>query len=384
MISTALVLLGVAAGSRGGEVNARTFFALLKNYSASFHDVTFLYEGDGAKPEQDHSRRIVSRFQGLYAYRADGASLVDVFGFDTGGKPDSRLLFGILNHRLEMLNASPDIPTPIRHLEPVTTNGGPGSLNRPNAPERIFLAWFFNSLGDPSEYDYEADGWGDVGNHHCLKVRMLEQPRSRLKGWIGGLPLVRYWADLERDGYPLRIEYYRGDDLELRTEIQRLERVPLPNGRHIWFPAEGKSESFGAGIVDGKAAYSKEPTFFETHKILLSTLKFDQNLRDSFFDVKKHAAVANDEDLRKLQHELGRFQVAERATVKPKSQRSDPESLQKQLEDALAEADRQAQRLEASSAARQGVGWWEVVTWGLGVAGIAAFSGALYWSWRRS
>ena len=114
----------------------------------------------------------------------------------------------------------------------------PGMLNRPDAPERIFLPWYLRSLGDPAEYELETLGWEDVEGLVALKLSMLSRPRSSLGSWIGGLPVIRLWIDVERDGYPLRIERFRGEDLQACSEIVEMAKLALPDWRSIWSPSQ--------------------------------------------------------------------------------------------------------------------------------------------------
>ena len=329
-ISMALAMASVAQDQSAPD--PREVFARLKRYRTSFRDVSFLHEGtlvmakDG---ELGHTND--NHFQGYYAYRADGATLLDVFNYGREDQPMTRFLHSILNGRMEIMNASPDIEPRVADRSPEIVKGGPGSLNNPTSPQRIFLAPYFSTLGDASEHKPETQGWEEIDGRRCLKVKILARPESQLKGWAGGLPFVTLWFDLERDGYPLRLEYSRGDNLERRTEISRLQRIELPGGRHLWFPAEGRTSSyFGNMGRDKSSLYSKEPQSVETHRILLDTIKFDLNLSDGFFSVKKHAAVSNDEGLRKLQHQLD-SRPKDRGITLP----SDPESRQKRLDKAL-------------------------------------------------
>jgi hypothetical protein len=209
---------------------------------------------------------------------------------------------------------------------------------------------------------------------------MLAYPEARLKSWKGDLPYLTIWFDLARDGYPLRIERSRGDKLELRTEVTRLQRVDIPGGRRIWFPAQGKAWGFMGNLgKDRSSLYTKEPQSIGTYKVLFETIQFDRKLDDGFFSVKKHATAAEDEGLRKLQRQLEKSPKA-RATDLP----GDPESRRKRLDQALEEADRQAARLDASAAARSGVDLSQVLSAGFGIIGAVgvALLGFLYWRRR--
>ena len=175
----------------------------------------------------------------------------------------------------------------------------PGRWGALTAPSATFLAWYMPTLGEPAEHDFKALGWEDVNGRRCLKVHMLRQPKKLLEGWHGGLPYLRLWIDPQRNGYPVRFEYYRGEVLQFRGEITRMQRVQVPHGRAIWFPIQGRVWSFLA--QEGfRLVPRKEPASVDTHGVLIDTVKFNQGLKDSFFSVKKHALVASDEGLRKL------------------------------------------------------------------------------------
>ncbi len=378
--SLALVLASVARGDVG--IDSRAVFALFERYRSSFHDVSFLHEGTLARggPGANESQS-ANRFQTYYAYRsADGATLLDVFGYGRTDRPLSRTIFAILHDRAEFLNASPDSQSvPVARREPVTKPGGPGTLAITTSPETIFLPWYFSWLGEAPEHEPEIQGWEIIDGHRCLRIRMLKQPKSLLKGWVGELPYIQLWVDLERDGYPLRWEFYAGNVLQSRVQISHLERMILPSGRHLWFPATGKSWIYVGNLSKDRREFStKEPQSIGVHQILLNTVKFNQGLGDRFFSVKNHAKVADDEGLRRLQRQL-------ESRTEPRAERppSDAEGRQRQLDKALEEADRQADRLEASSAARAGPGWSEWTAIGLGVTGVVLLGGAFLLYRRR-
>jgi hypothetical protein len=231
------------------------------------------------------------------------------------------------------------------------------------------------------EHDVKVMQWEDIDGRRCLKISMLRQPKRLLVGWVGGLPYVRLWIDPQRDGYPLRYEYYRGDDLEFRCDITRMDHLKLPDGKFIWVPAKGRTSVFVRKTGRGGPDHTTEPTYTATHTILVDTVKFNQRLNDSFFSVNKHALVASDEDFRKLQRAL-ETEVATAAS-KVKSIPNDRESRRKRLDDALVEADRQSQRLEASSATRSGTGWLEILTGSMGVLGVGLLVGVVFWYWKN-
>ncbi len=307
---TSIVLLAAltALSQNDPSIDGKTLFAVFEKYHSAFHDITFLYDVRFSKADKVGDKELdpgsVRTMQGLYAYRSDGATLRDDFAMGTGVRPIGRTITCILHNRMEGMDASPDLLPAVRDRIPETGPGGPGVLAGPCSPERIFLAYYYPTLGDPAEHEIEFQGWEDVDSHRCLKVRMLQQARPLLKGWVGGLHFIKLWVDLKRDGCPLRYELYRGDDLEVRSEISRLEHLPLPGGRAFWLPVAGKTVTFLGQLGPGQIVHTKEPYTLEEIRILAESVKFDQGLGDSFFSVKKQALVASDEDLRKLQRQL--------------------------------------------------------------------------------
>ncbi len=300
MTAATLVIALLSTARSDPAPDARTVFALLERYRSTFLDVTFLHEGTLVNPAGESPKPAdTARFQSYYAYRNDGATLLDTFVASGDGR-NARTVRSVLNGRLETLDATPEYLPPVRDRVLDTTLGGPGSLAFPGSPERIFVGWYLRDLGDPAERDTEVLGWEDIEGHRCLGVKMLRYPKPSLKGWMGGLPFVKLWIDLERDGYPLRIEFFSGDNLEVRTEITRLERFKLPDGHTLWLPTGGKTSTYVGGSTRGGMVRSKEPLTIETHGILRDTVRFNQGLKDDFFSTKRHALVANDEDLKKL------------------------------------------------------------------------------------
>ena len=293
MLSLAFLLTAQSEPAMDGP----TVFALLQRYHSSFRDVSFIHEGKleytdagSASPiphaDSRHFMPIEATVRRSLIFSANKRASPRV-----APSPQSctAAWSGWTRRRIGTLRSVPGS----RRLDPA----GPGRWGD-QSPERIFLAWYFPTLGEPAEHDFKVLGWEDVDGHRCLKVSMLRQPKKLLQGWHGGLPYIRLWIDPQRDGYPVRYEYYRGDDLHIRGEITRMERVQVPEGRAIWFPTQGKVWGF---VGQHGLAVHKEPAYTDTHGVLIHTVKFNQGLKDSFFSVKKHALVASDEDLRKLQ-----------------------------------------------------------------------------------
>ena len=159
-----LALLGFLADP---PVDAQTVADIFRSYSSEYKDVQFLYEGTISPVDKNVPP--VS-FQGSYTYRSDGATLIDLF-YLGGGRPTTRLLSSLLRNQQEDLEASPDYLPPLRDREPRISASGSGALDRPDTPERFFLASFFRGHVNVEEYGLEPQGWEEIDGHRCLVVR---------------------------------------------------------------------------------------------------------------------------------------------------------------------------------------------------------------------
>ena len=172
-----LPLVLAAASAYEPPLDGKAVFALLQRYHAAVQDVSFLYEGRvtqlartaGVDPDPLNP----VQFQGLYAYRSDGATVMDVFSRKRGDTPNSRRTSTLLRGRVELLDASPDTLPPgmrLRDVKPATMYGGPGSLSRPDSPELMFLLFFsphpHRSLGPRA-----PNHWTGIGGRASLPPR---------------------------------------------------------------------------------------------------------------------------------------------------------------------------------------------------------------------
>ncbi len=357
------------------SVDAQTVAEVFRSYGSEFKDVQFLYEGTTRPAAPDGSTG--TTFQGSYTFRIDGATLIDLFMLD-GRRPTNRLLLSLCKDQMEELDASPDLSPRLSEREPTVSPGGPGSFNRPDSPEQLFLAWFFNSHANPEEYGLEPQGWEEVDGRRCLVVLAYDSPRRKPAQQHIPRSFVKLWLDLERNGNPLRIDWYVRNQIISQTFVT-LERLAAPKGRMVWFPSEAQTSSYGIRFEKGQVIRKTEPDFILTCKILPATIKFNQGFPDAYFSTKRHAFVTSDETLTKLRREL----ESSKPAAAPKEP-SDPESLKRRMDDALTRADAQAARLEASSAARAGGHWSEtILPWGALAIGVPLVGFLLYRSRSR-
>jgi hypothetical protein len=215
-------------------------------------------------------------------------------------------------------------------------------------------------------WGYRFLGWEDVGGHHCLKVQFDEV--YGLPDGIAERPTVRYWIDLERGGHPLKVEFRRGDKIRMRTAKIELEQVTGSDGRDYWFPVRGVTYVYPA-LVSG---YVDRPVAYEVYKVLDGTVRFNQNLPDSFFTLDWKGAVPENRQL-----------ATRRKEFRKPIRRSDPEGIKRQLENDLASANQQSEELEASSQARARWSWSALAQVTFASVGVVFLMAVGIWRWRR-
>jgi len=364
-----LTLALVSQTPDADELSAGQFLRIMNGLHSGIQDVTFVYEGTVRQVDSSVQRS----FQGLYSFRSDGATLVDVFSRPANDDaPDSRSIHAILNGSLETVRQVPDLGyLAQQNARPQSSKGGPGTLNMHKSPERILYLWYFQTLEDPEHYGYEFQGWEKVDGHVCAKVQLYRSPKDVALN-SKNPSLVRFWVDLQRGGHPLKAEFSRGPTLRIRNEIQ-LGRVRVSSEESIWFPIRGVTETFD----DGKLS------FRETYAVVDGSLRLNQGLDDSDFTVSiaQNKRLPDVGGLRQRQEQLEE-QWEEAKRIPPP--RTDPEGVKERLDKQLAEAERQAKQLEASSAARQRWGTTSVAQISLVLFGAVLLIGSVYWKWSMS
>lgn len=366
-MSALLLSLVLAAQVSDTEtLSAQQFLRLMKGLHSEIQDVTFVYEGIG-ELLNDQSHENEGGYQGLYSFRSDGATLLDIFNRSLrDDKPGYRFIHAILNGKMEGVTQIPDLG----FLKPETTKALPGVLNKPTSPERIVYLWYFQTLDDPARFGYQFQGWEDCDGHRCLKVQLYDVPEAGLEN-VEKKPTVKFWIDVGRGGHPLKVEYFAGPEINMRTEKIQLSQVPFAGGKSIWFPVRGETGSYYGGAKTVER--SSSPVSRETYAVVDGSIRFNQGLKNSYFTLDKNRSLPEIAGLRALQQRLNH--------VPPL--RTDPAGVKERLDKMLVEADQQAKQLEASSAARE---TWETGTAaqvGLIAFGVCSLGAAVFW-WRRS
>ena len=368
-----VVLLGQSAEPR---MTPAQFDRLMASFCDEVKDVAFVYEGFHAGfPEGTPLDSVSSTkpgngamFQGSYLMKYDAKNyrtLIDAFMTNQYRKPitETHDTYALIDGKLSMASRYPDQGTDAIGTEVA----GPGRLNQSDSPERIFFHWFFKTKRDYGELAFEDQGWEEVDGHRCLRVQLDVFPAAQLSKQVTDRAYMRFWIDLARGGHPLKVEYYNGfwyPGLNMRCHGIELGQVPLPDGRLVWFPVRGRTESFGT-----TKGMTSKPVGLETYFIVDGTIRFNQNPPDSMFQIQWKGKMPETAALAKLRKEFHR------------PVRNDPAGIKERLDRSLAEADSQTKQLDASAPQGEGwAAWWSRMAF-FG-SGVVLLAGTAVWKWR--
>ena len=370
MIAALIACLGTAFTPAGPSVDADQFAQLMMTVHAPLRDVSFVYEGDfryvGPPSYIKGKKDVLDRtFQGFYAFRADGATLLDLYDRFPSRNDLMHETTAMLKWKVERIGQYADRKNAIGNQK-LKYSGEPGTFFTDGTPARIFYAWYFQFwprrwISEPDVTGYEFQGWEEVDGHRCLRVQ-----RDALIHQSQG-PVLRFWVDLDRGGHPLKVELWMGGKLNFRVDRIKLDRLPIgEKGELVWLPVSGMEEDFV-----WEAEHRSTPFFRSTYAIVYGSVKFNQGLTDDQFTLNSNL-LGRTTELSKIRRTFD--------TTPP--MRTDPEGVKLRLEASLVEADQQSKELKASEPAAEG----QAVTtaWQLGSAGIALllFGSAAVWKWR--
>ena len=364
-----LLSVGFAAGQ---DITADQFARLVAASLASYHDVTFLFEGRlasvpvGTTPEEAMGGKKLGAqkleahgawYQGKYAYREDGNVLLEMTVnakfqvLPTTYKRSSGLVQGRLTNVEDDMQGGP--------VQVTEKNGRAGSINEPYSPQRIVSLWLLKQFADPGSWNYQFLGWEDIGGHQCLKVEL-----DQGQGWpvVPNRPVYRLWIDVARGGHPLRVEYVDKEGIRMRANGIELAEFATGDGKTLWFPVRGRLEMFA--LEGGR--YEARVAGIESYFVLDDTLKINQGVPDLEFDVKAKAVAAK------------------RLAAKAARPGGTIEGMKRGLEKNLQLAESQAEELRASASDEDP--WWSGVgvPVTIGAFGLAALAGALWVRHKRA
>jgi len=334
-------------GSSESLLDSDQLQQLLRTAFEPFRDVTFVYEGS-LKALGDTSDGY--NYQGSYSFRHDGATLLDVI--EQPLRADRALTnttHFMLHGKLHSSSKILDVIT----TDPIVSKGGPGALNQPGSPERFLLLWFLQTLETPADYSYECLGWEALRDRRCLKIKLdSSKDQAFDKKWF-----FLFWLDVERGCHPLKVEFRHNAELRYVTEDIVLTMVEAQDGTELWLPTRAKTTTYSKG----------SPAFVESYSLVNGSLQLNRNMGDEQFSAKARYDVAGTPEMQSLRAKIGREPL--RGT--------DPAAVRQRLENALANADRQAGRLEASSSLRADWNWTFVLQSFLVLLGSSIVVGTL-------
>lgn len=360
-----IIILATFAVADDPAVDAPRFARLMAGLHGEIRDVSFIYEGSlkyigpasllekGQRPEdQDLS------FQGRYSYRADGSAALDYYSTRSkfhGVQMRTKLID--YKGKLVSMMMSPRHRAYARARSKARQTRSDGnSLVDTGSPERIFTQNFFQDYNRVGYSGFECPGWDEVEGHRCLRVAFAISPDSDVT--------FRFWIDMERGGNPLKIETYFGKNLWGRVDQVHLAQVRAEDGKEVWLPVAGRSQSF---VWEGKSLSS--PTYTEEYSVVPTSIRVNQGLSDKHFSIDVDDATGESEAMKRLRREI--------ESVPPV--RSDPAGVQERLDKQLAAADEQAQRLEASRGPRT---WTRPLQAGLIAVGGVVLAAVFLVRWR--
>ncbi|MGC8643130.1 MAG: hypothetical protein ACP5XB_24995 [Isosphaeraceae bacterium] len=363
------------AAQQDGQIGPDHLDRILRGLHDKIQDVSLICEGteETLQPELLDRQRTVRRrgFQCSYDYRSDSSARLDLYTYgDTADSLFQRQVRALLGRDLERYDAFPD---QVRIASVTSAIGSPYSFNVLGSPSALVYMWYFRfNSGKFASMNYENLGWEAIDGHRCLKVRM---------DFLPNMPANRrayreYWIDLERGGHPLRIDNYHGNLMGIRTSGIELCEFKGKGRERIWLPVDGVRDTFvwktaKRGLVRSEKAISRV-----TYHVVKSTVRFNQGLSDGYFRLRKKGEPLS----ARRPFDLSR--KFDKEAKKPPAVRSDPESVRERLDAKLAEAEKQAATLTASSRGRT---VWEpqvVVQATIAVAGAGLLFGA-WLVWRR-
>ena len=358
MIFSCLVAFASMAALPAEEsIDADQFARLISTLHAPIQDISFVYEGEfrylGPSSKIRGGKDALDRdYQGFYALRSDGATLLDLYDRFLAHDSLKRTTSAMLKWQVERFGQFADHKNAIGGK--IEHKGDPGTFFTDGSPERILFLWYFQFwpqrwISDPGVTGYEFQGWEDVDGHRCLRVQrdaLIHSPNG---------PVLRFWIDVARGGHPLKYEMRVGGKLEMHVEQIKLDRIPIAEGKEpIWLPVSGVEEDF---LWD--KTHTSSPMFRSTYALVNGSVRVNQGLDDDQFTLhsnlfSREPALAN----------------VRRTFDTTPPVRTDPEGVRLQLDAALAKANRESEQLKASSPAAPDR--FRTMLWQFGFAGLGS------------
>ncbi len=351
---------------------------LMQSARSDMSDFVLEYEGEVEyPPPEDRSLLHPNRLQGVtetytgaYARRSDGATRVDIYVEEPKTNVLRRHTVVNLNGKTESRSG-----TDIQKNSQITIRATmPQSLPGTSSYARIWLGDVVLGLAR-SSVPYRFEGMQQVEGRSCAVVRFAyneapETPRANVMSNV-------FWIDLERGAHVLRHEHRWGDDVMETTTLTNLREVRSPSGKTGWLPVAGEVRGYmtvNLNLPEKPRMFTTQPVRIETYHVIDGSLRMERRLGDDFFSIKGNPGDVVSDELKKAQYEYGQYMVRSR-NDKPKLV-ADSE-IQQNLEMMLNDSQVMARELKASSPARDGPGWVDVLPWGVAVLAALTLIGYL-------
>lgn len=339
----ALVIVAFASFLADPALDAEQFSRMILGLHEDIKDVECVYEGEIKFPDagKDSGKVKPQFFQGSYILRYDNARYLDVY-IKTVNKPFSHDTDVVIANKWSQLNRIPDLGRRNANISPSYNQ----VLSRPCSAERFIFLAFWKEFRNLKDYGFEFQGWEIINGHKCAKIQVnlvSNNVRDASKSKKSRMPRLFLWVDLARGGHPLKVEFYLGDRIGYRSSAL-LASVVQPDGKAFWLPVSSTIEGFDFMNVNNLGALAS----VESYNLVVGSVRVNQNIINSRFDVNWNSGRPSTGSLKRVHEEFQKISV-------PDSPRTDAASVKERLDRNLAEADKQAEELKASSLASESV-----------------------------
>jgi hypothetical protein len=359
------------------EVDEAQFDRIVRGSYSQIKDIVFVFEGSsrwaGVEHQDERLQEGEQVFQGTYAWREDGAKLLDTyrhylfrghltFHHDTAAQ---------IKDKLTAISREPDR----READtfPVESRANPRSMNDSLSPQSIFYQCYFTAPRSPLS-KYEFEGWDEVDGHKCMKVRFLHVSEDDMSNAWG---FTRFWIDIERGAHPLKEEAWSHGNLLLRTHGIQLARVSSKDRSSYWLPVRGIRDGYASGVDKNKhIIYTSTPYSQVTISIVEGSIRINEGIPDKQFSIYWRGGFPETDALKRQRTDFASIPL-------PPPVSKDPLKVRERLENRLREAERQSRALDASSPARETWKWPFLLQIVLITLGVTSLAGIAIRNWRR-
>ena len=372
-----VLILGVASltATQDSSLTQEELVTLLKALYTEIGDIEFRYEGTKVVLETIDPKSVPEAFrsayereaksgsrdmtyQGVFAYRADGAAHLDAYTRPSNRTiPLARQILSRVDSVFSRRSIVPDQGgvTGSEHSE----NASLSRFFNDFSPLTLFhFMWLRELLHNVRGIEYRFQRWEMIGERRCLVFDAFQaDPATGIDRWS-----TRYWIDVERNGQPLKLELY--DETFLKSAIFDVELAPFESDdkKTVWLPVKGMKRAFShQKNSEGK------PSVEQTFAVLRGSMLINQGLADDRFKLDWGLDAAIVAQAKKLAKSAGKPPIQSRK-----------ESSETLIKEALAKADAESEEIVAESP--EGRSWmsWRVGRIALAGFGVAAIGVALY------